>query len=138
VRPIYETAGDRAREERVVREACKSFNCEAEFQERLSSNDVVFKRVVAVGEIKTRKNEMARYPDYLLSQHKFQSLLEKARRLNVPAILVVGFTDGIYYCNLRSSYPVRTGGRVDRKDPKDVESCVFIPMTEFIPLKGEI
>ena len=90
---------------------------------------------VAVLEYKNRPHEHTRFETYLLSLHKYISVLAVADAAGVLAVLVVEFSDGVYWVKL-AECPSETGwgGRTDRGDSGDTEPCKFIPMTCFTEL----
>lgn len=135
MRPIYETEADRSREDTVRQYLMHNYNCQYQKAEQLQCYDGVLFRpdgsAFAIVEIKTRKNTKNKYPTYMLSAQKVQRGLEIAKGSNIPFLLVVQFTDGIYCTNLRDDYEMKHGGRYDRGDFRDVEQCFYIPIEEF-------
>ena len=132
---IYETKADRANESGVFDTLSIKYKCTVETCPTLSAVDGYLlyesgKRAVVV-EIKTRRNAHDRYPTYMLSAAKHENLLCIARQDGIPALLVVRFTDGLYATKIKSEYPTAAGGRYDRGNPNDMETCVYIPIQEF-------
>ena len=132
---IYETDDDRANESDIFGTVTKKYNCKLEKCEQLAYADgyLLYKDESrgAVVEVKKRNNTHNRYPTYMLSANKHRNLIDISTSQNIPALLFVGFTDGIYATKLKSEYPTAKGGRYDRNNPHDVENCVYIPMNEF-------
>ena len=83
-----------------------------------------------VVEVKTRKNERNRYPTYMLSKNKYDTLCG-ATSHNMDALLAVQWTDQLGVIQLPTEHIVSTGGRYDRNDPMDVEQVVLIPTVNF-------
>lgn len=135
MRPIYETDEDRSREGEVAAYIEQKYNCKFVRSEKLTVVDGVLLHpngnAAALVEIKVRNNESARYPTYMLSATKWRNGLAEATNQGVVFLLVVRFTDGVFVTKLKQKYQVGEGGRRDRNDPKDIEQCIFIPMSDF-------
>lgn len=140
VRPIYETEFDRTREDQVFDMLAELMDFDYIGTPQLSVVDklLCYKNgtLAAVAELKIRTNSRDAYPTYLFSATKHDALLTVSDSLKVPALLFVKFSDCIAFTKLRNGYEQKHGGRRDRGDPKDVESCVFIPMREFKTITG--
>jgi hypothetical protein len=140
VRPAYETASDQRNETEVISLVCRIWRCLARKAPKFYQNDYFLVRgddVVAVVEIKCRENAHDKYSTYMLSAHKWMHGVAWEGSLKVPFLLVVQFTDGLYYCRPKECKRlVRIGGRVDRNDRADIEPVVHIPMDEFKPMYG--
>ena len=134
-RPVYETKSDRGRERKVSLELAKAWSAELLATQVLSACDYVMSRdgeVKALVEIKCRSNEAARYPDYMISNDKIEKIKAAARIIGALPLLVVSFTDGIYWVDLSKSIGrVDVGGRKDRGDPSDLEQVLLISMDQF-------
>ena len=85
----------------------------------------------ALVEVKKRNNAHNRYPTYMLSANKHRNLIDISTTQNIPALLFVGFTDGVYATKLKPEYPTGQGGRYDRNNPYDIENCIYIALDEF-------
>jgi hypothetical protein len=135
MRPIYETSLDRAREQAVRDYLMQKYACAYTPSEKLAPFDGYLRKpdgaLAAIIEIKTRKNNKNKYPTYMLSANKWEVGRRVADNLGVPFLLVVQFTDGVYVTKLKANYPISQGGRYDRNDARDVEPCIFIPMSDF-------
>ena len=135
MRPIYETAQDRAREQEVHTYIMDTLDCDFVQTGSLGNVDgfICYKdgRPAAAVEIKTRKNASDKYPTYMLSANKWRNGLVIAEQYNIPFVLIVRFTDGIFAVSLGKSYKPTQGGRYDRGDAKDIEECIYIPMEKF-------
>lgn len=135
MRPIYETAQDRQREDAVRQYLVERYKCNYKKTGLLSGVDGYLyypdDRVAAVVEIKCRNNAHDKYPTYMISANKWHNAKQLAKDDNVPFLLVVKFTDGVYAIKGDRDYPTAKGGRYDRGDAQDVEQCMYIPMDKF-------
>lgn len=135
MRKIYETDKDRENQLRVSKYLEDTWGCLFKKAIDLVAVDgAVFtydNELAALIEIKTRRNPSNRYPTYMLSAHKWKRGLDLANEYQVPLMLVVEFTDGVYATKLKNNYSVSKGGRTDRGDLMDIEDCIYIPMNEF-------
>tara|TARA_R110000787_G_scaffold186665_2_gene298423 strand:- start:512 stop:925 length:414 start_codon:yes stop_codon:yes gene_type:complete len=132
---LYETQADRANESGVFNALATKYNCGVEACPTLSAVDGYLLdkegNRAAVVEIKTRRNAHDLYPTYMLSAVKHKNLVYISTQSAIPALLIVNFTDGLYATKIKSDYPTALGGRYDRGDPNDRETCVYIPIQEF-------
>lgn len=132
---IYETQADRANESGVFATLSTKYNCGVETCPTLSAVDGYLLdkdgNRAAVVEVKTRRNTHDRYPTYMLSAAKHENLVYISNQENIPALLVVNFTDGLYATKIKGDYTTAVGGRYDRGNPNDMETCVYIPIQEF-------
>lgn len=135
MRKIYETDRDRENQLRVSKYLEKTWDCVFKKAVDLAAVDgAIFtadKKLAALIEIKTRRNPSDRYPTYMLSAHKWRRGLDLANKYQVPLMLVVEFTNGVYATKLKNDYTISKGGRLDRGDSMDIENCIYIPMNEF-------
>lgn len=135
MRPIYETAQDRQREDGVREYISNNYACTYIKSDRLATVDGYLyspkQELVAVVEIKCRNNTHNKYPTYMISAVKWRNGLQLAKDRGVIFLLVVSFTDGIYVTKVKDSYEIKQGGRYDRGDFKDIEDCIYIPMSDF-------
>jgi len=134
-RPTYETAENRGKE--------------AEFADRLSKvSGKQFRKLpkayradygvldaagylTAFAELKCRTNDARRYGTYILSLHKWLSLLSLATAApGLKSLLCVRFTDCdmVYRVQDGDDVAIKWGGRADRGDWQDQEPVVHIPM----------
>ena len=119
---IYETSSDIDNEVRAIPKIEAKFNCRAQRLKKLSNCDYAFTRdnvLVAMGEFKKRSVSKSAYKSYMLSASKYANILVIAKALDVPALLIVEWTDG---------------GRKDRGDVSDTEIVVYFPIEDFIKL----
>lgn len=135
---LYETDANRKSEADVLSTISAKYNCEVEKCSHLSPVDAFLLNGDgshgAVVEVKVRRNEHTRYPTYMLSYTKYKSIVAISEAENIPPLLIVRFTDGLYATKLTGNYDIKEGGRRDRNNPNDIETCVFIPMQEFIAI----
>jgi hypothetical protein len=140
VRPTYETARDVDNEravaeviERRLRLTARKLPRHYELDYVLTDGD----EVRGFAEIKCRTNALEQYPTYIISGHKWEYGLRWEALAHAPFVIVVRFTDGIYYCRPRyvQGHRVMLGGRRDRGDEQDIEPVVHIPVGEFTLLE---
>lgn len=145
MRPRYETHGDLENEQAVATAFCDRFGLRGvKLSESLYGIDWAFFKnttLRAYGEVKCRTNPSALYPTYMLSAAKWSKGRTLALNAGVPFIVIVRFTDGIFYFTAKAGDPmpleVKLGGRADRGDRFDQEPVIHIPMTKFTALREE-
>lgn len=98
-------------------------------------------------EIKTRNNAHDAFDTYLISLHKVLTGLQYGHQFNMTPILVIKFTDGIYWTSLSQCihwdllaerYTILWGGRTKKstkRDWQDAEPVLHIPMSMFHKLE---
>lgn len=125
---FYETAEDLKRESDVIAFYAKKKRCEYHKLPIAYKADYALMRdgeLKAFAEIKCRKVTHDKYDTIILSLLKWHDINALAQRVNVPAMLVVRYTDGVYTIPLREvPDSIEIGGRVDRGDDRDVEPVV--------------
>ena len=84
--------------------------------------------IVALVEIKTRRNASDKYPTYMLGAAKADMMMGIADSMGALPLLMVKFTDGIFLTKIKDGFERKHGGRYDRGDALDIEECIFIPM----------
>jgi|TARA_R110002126_G_scaffold22233_2_gene79456 hypothetical protein len=137
MRPIYENEYDRSNEGYIKNYIESKSEFTYEKSEPFSSIDgLLFQAGEHVGnvEIKTRTNASGKYPTYMISATKVGSILRMSKEDKVIPLLIVRFTDGVFVVVLEDKYEKRIGGRHDRNDSHDTETCMYIPMTEFVQI----
>lgn len=83
-------------------------------------------------EIKCRKVARDVYPTLILSAHKYINAMQMRNMFDIPLLIVVRYTDGLYFWEVDGrKLDVRHGGRADRGDWQDVEPVVHIPVELF-------
>lgn len=91
--------------------------------------------VLALVEVKTRTNALGAYATYMISAHKIEFGLRWERTFGIPFLLVVEFTDGIYWVKVSEiPFKVEMGGRRDRGDKDDTEIVVHFKSSLMRPL----
>lgn len=145
MRPMYETPEDRAAQRATILrvEAAWPGMVALEFGEpekkpaRIDYLLTNGARRHSWAEIKTRTTPHDEYPTYMISLAKIQDGLTLSEMQFCPFLLIVRFTDGIYWISItnETEYTVKLGGRRDRGDAKDEEDCAFIDMKLFTKLK---
>jgi hypothetical protein len=135
MRPIYETESDRRNEVSVQEFLTTKYSCRYEKTAHLATADAILSNADgvpwAVLEVKTRKNSSTKYPTYMISANKVNGMMQLAEERGCVPLLVVKFTDGIFAIKLRRGFDTASGGRQDRGDFRDIETCVYIPMERF-------
>ena len=134
MRPTYERDFDRNNEVYIKDCLEASGNFTYSKAESFSPMDGTLSRAgkpIAMVEIKTRTNASDKYPTYMISATKVKKILLMCKENKTIPMLVVRFTDGVFATELKDGYAISKGGRKDRNDSCDIESCVYIPMKEF-------
>lgn len=88
-------------------------------------------RIVGVGEIKTRSHAVEQYPTVFLNVRKWLALMLASNGLNVTALFIVRFSDGLRYLPVAEvdASALRVGGCKQRvKSVSDVEPVIEIPV----------
>jgi hypothetical protein len=132
-RPVYESDADRGRQAAVVAKLEHAFGLTATApQDRFARYDAVFRfpSHLCVVEIKARRNTRDRYPTYMLSKAKYDSLCAMDAQ-GISALLAVQWTDQLGFVQVPVKHTVSTGGRHDRGDSRDIERVVLIPTRVF-------
>jgi hypothetical protein len=141
-RPNYETQDDVDAQSRVLDDLALAWKCEWVPLPKFYETDAALMRgreVMAFVEVKCRNAERRTYPTLILSVHKWLYLRALGERLRAKSILVVGYTDGIFWLDVKAAElpPIVFGGRADRGDGQDIEPCVDIPIGLFKPLRRD-
>ena len=135
MRPIYQTERDTVNESIVMDFIQSKYKCNFRLTRPLDPFDAVILDdddvVVALVEIKSRRNASDKYPTYMLSGAKADTVIRIAESMDAIPLLMVKFTDGIFVTKLMSGFERKRGGRYDRGDALDMEECIFIPMDRF-------
>lgn len=132
-RPKYESAADRGNQYHVLSKLEHAFGVGAHLPtEEYAFYDGVFNLggTKCVVEVKVRKNERNRYPTYMLSKMKYDTLCNVTEQ-GADALLAVQWTDQLGVIQLPTEHTVSTGGRYDRNDSRDIEQVVLIPVKKF-------
>jgi hypothetical protein len=152
MRPTLESDKDREEQARIAAFIEKRWDCVATPLPRYSPVDYVLTKqpieeegkVDALMEVKCRKGKMREeWPTYMLSLAKLLKMRELGYAMNVPAILVIEWTDAMGMVDTRklkmNELGYYVGGRKDRPDPEnpgqvipgDIELTVRIPNEAF-------
>jgi len=135
MRPIYENAQTKLDETNAAQKIANFLSVSLEKQsiayridyKLLSGGDHV-----GLLEYKRRKFTYGKYPDVMLSEHKYKEGMRLAKKHNIPFIFAVELDDGIYLAEMEKGYPVTFSGRtVQTRDKWDVENVVHVPMSKF-------
>ena len=133
---LYVTERDTQNERSVIERLTTRLQCQfAHFAYEASICDYIAIRegtAIALVEIKTRTTPHNNYPTYIIDQSKLDRLADTAQRLGLKPILVIWFTDDIYWINAtKRPWPVKPGGRNDRNDSNDIDQVYHIPVAEL-------
>lgn len=136
MRPTYETERDRQLERITIEVAAKRWQVTAVKLPQFDEVDYALVRggrVVGVAEVKTRSNQHDTYQTYMISLRKVMRGAALELSAGLRFVLVVGFTDGVWYCrpSKEQDCNVSIGGRKDRGDEQDVEMVLHIPISAF-------
>ena len=84
-------------------------------------------------EIKNRNITFNHSNKYMISMHKINQARDLSDKTDLPFILVVKFTDGIYfYKDKREKHELKWGGRfATQRDEQDLEPCYYIDTKLF-------
>ena len=140
MRPIYETNSDLAHEAEIGEALSKAWKVSLNKMPRAYNIDWMLTnsegKAKAFVELKSRSNPSTQYPTLLLSLHKWMHGKAMAKEIDGPFLVVVKWTDGLYYHrqgDCAVTYGV--GGRTDRGDVQDIEPVVHIPVASFKQIK---
>ena len=128
-RPQYESPEDRLNERMAVAELCRLYECKAYKLPISYGLDYALvrdsDRIIALAEIKCRKNNAQRYETIMVAGLKRTIALSLRRALNVPTLFVPVFSDGVFIIDFKEKPDAVTlGGRRDRGDSADIEPMV--------------
>lgn len=136
MRPAYETASDKTRENEIIDTVASKFGAQYLLLPAFARMDALLYRddtLVAISEVKVRTCKMQDYKTYMLSESKWQSALDVADLLKVDPFLVVSWDCGrVGLLNMRAEPQlVDIGGRKDRGDHLDIERVVHFNISDF-------
>lgn len=136
MRPLYETKQDLHNEQQVADILSLEWGVEVvKLPIKYGADYGIYKGGILRGwmEIKCRNVPSTKYPDVILSVEKWSKAMHFAQMTASKFILVVAFTDGIFYSEeSKQQYrDAHYGGRTDRKDWQDMEPVVRIPIEDF-------
>ena len=137
MRPLYETPTHLAAEDRIRAAVERAWNCQA-VKLRVEGLDgsldfqlIKPARGPAFAELKHRNNSLDHYPTFMISMKKVRAAERHKREFDAPSFMVIEFIDQIYWAPFHAPYSIADGGRWDRNDPYDVESCAFFAIEHF-------
>jgi hypothetical protein len=141
---MWTTQEDRKNEDEVIALLEKAWKCAVHRFGALSPIDFFALRnesMVAVMELKTRSHEHGRYPTVFLSVRKWLALTLASVGLNVRALFVVKFTNGVYYIDLKDvdATKNRMAGIKEELSPHDHlgrEPIIDVPIGSLIKING--
>ena len=131
----YETQSDREHEARIALAVSGVWGVPALRLPALSVADYLLcatsrepPDVISLLEIKRRSSAHDTYDTFMLSQTKVRRLLDVGQLLVIESLVVIEFSDGVYYTTadaIAGANDVRIGGRHDRGD-EGVEAMCHI------------
>ena len=137
-RPRYETKADRSSQDTAIQYFCRQLGLRYEETGAGAYHDGVLyekddKVPAFVVEYKRRNIPRTKFSTYIISAAKIRNVFETADDLNTIPLLLVEWTDGLYYHLIEdpSSYDTKEGGRWDRGDAADVEQMAHISIDSF-------
>jgi len=142
MRPTYESDVDRNNEKAVADRICAAWKCTHMKMKPYYAIDYALvqdKRVVSLMEVKCRNYAADRIEGFgglILSAHKMSAARMWRDLYDMPFVLAVGLTDGLYTWVSKPSeewprFRLEVAGRHDRGDWQDVEPCCLISMKMF-------
>jgi hypothetical protein len=140
-RPLYETQADRRREASVAQIISKKLNVKLvklpiRYSVDYAAYDPETRLLKSWHEIKCRNYaslQLFKYEHLILSLAKVMSGLQLAQTTEKPFYIFWSFLDRSIYCLeitgelIKEVADVRSGGRIDRGDPQDVEPMICFP-----------
>jgi len=140
-RPLYETRGDIANEERALRaieSRAKKRGVKLPMSYRMDYAMITEqKEITSWIEVKTRKHNKGRYETLAIGLNKLMAGIALEERTKLPFFLIIAWDDFIGYIRISSleGFKIAMGGRTDRDDDQDQEPMVHIPVEQFKELK---
>ena len=132
MRPRYETEADRERERDVLAAICLRWDCVARklpVDGHTLDYELINPGGRVIAEIKCRPHRHDYYDTYMIS-------LGKVRAGGPFGLLIVQFSDGIYWLRFGDKHITGLGGRRDRGDPADIEDVALYPVEQFRYVRG--
>lgn len=139
---IFVTAEDEAKERTVAEQVATRWRCDVHRFAKLAPIDYYAERdgrVVGLFELKNRDHASTTYDTVYLSLRKWLALLLAETGLGVPALFVVQFTDGVWWCKARDVNPREhgvsiSGATFKPKKESDVEPVIEVPIAMMTEL----
>ena len=138
---VFANAEDRAAEKQVAETIMEIWRCELCQFGALCPVDWYAKRagrVVGVVELKSRTHAWDAYPTVYLNVRKWLALILAQVGMGVPAVFVVQFTDGIFWCPVRhiDASRMKIGGCTRTvKSANDIEPVIEVPVSLLRPIE---
>jgi len=140
MRPRYETPEQHEAENRTAQRVANAYghSIERVNDDNAPCDFIVTDRggtAIELWEVKNREIRFGQYEDFFISESKMKRLLDRARRANLRAVLVIGLQD--FTCTLEihdvdgQCCRKSLGGRDDRGDAMDVEPMVHFRWGDF-------
>ena len=126
---IYETQDDHAHKCELATIFARVYKCDVTVLPCLSPMDVIFSRgeLKLYAEIKRRYNDRTKYPTLMMDKAKLDWCVEN----RAAGIAVIEWNDCTGWISLRAPHTVGQGGRRDRNDKNDIDTCAFYPVDKF-------
>lgn len=131
--PIFETAADRANEAAIIEVLEDAWGCEIKGTDTLNDLDFhAYKdgQLVSIGEIKCRKVHSTKYGGKIyFDVDKAIRLQTHADELGVPAVIVLKYTDGLFWYKVSDlrSWPAKKARRTDRGNADRLQLAYVVP-----------
>ena len=135
-RKMYENKAHLKAERDVADVLEKAWKCELKnLSYKLTVDFAIVRDSVIYGwiEVKCRNISYKRNNEYMISMHKINKARQLSKNTGLSFILVVKFTDGIYYYKDRGEqHLLKWGGRfLTQRDEQDLEPCYYIDTKLF-------
>ena len=133
---MYENKAHLKAERDVADVLEKAWKCELKkLSYKLTVDFAIVRDSVIYGwiEVKCRNISYKRNNEYMISMHKINKARQLSKTTGLSLILVVKFTDGIYYYKDRGEqHLLKWGGRfLTQRDEQDLEPCYYIDTKLF-------
>jgi hypothetical protein len=138
MRPVYETAANRAEEDAIADAVCKAWSCTAVKLPLAYHLDRAFLRgdeVLAWTEIKRRYRTLRKFDTVFLSMQKVFAAHNFHLVTHKPCLFIVKFDDCLAYADMLPQRRIEFRGRTDRGDWQDQEAIALIPVDDFKLIK---
>ena len=135
-RKMYENAAHLKAERDVADVLEQAWKCELKkLSYKLTVDFAIVRESIIYGwiEVKCRNISYNHSKKYMISMHKINQARELSDKTGLPFMLVVKFTDGIYfYKDKREKHELKWGGRfATQRDEQDLEPCYYIDTKLF-------
>jgi hypothetical protein len=142
MRPIYETADDRNKEDAIVDLLEAKWSCKfTKIPIRYNLDFVISRnnKVLAYSELKVRKYSMEKIGQmggYMMSLGKWSAAKQLCEASSLPFMLIVQTLDGLYSMKEKKfiADQIIIGGRADRNDWQDIEPCILLNINRFVKI----